>query len=138
MMSIFKSSGEKERKSSFSSDTDTTVSTGVSAAVNVIFESFIMKKADDSKTRLMNPWKKRYMILTSDSISYAASASDCRDPKRLKGQITMISDMKCVKGADSCDIEILDERALDKDSRGKLVLVSFNYYFSVFNSNVHV
>jgi len=87
-------------------------------ADKTIFEGFIMKKADDSKTRVSNPWKKRYLCLYSDSLCYAESKENAKDAKKLKGQVVLSASLLCVKGLEPECIDILDGHTSDQFTSG--------------------
>ena len=73
-----------------------------------IYESFVMKKADDSKIRIVNSWKKRYLCLTSESLAYGSTAEDTYDETKRKGCVKLSGTMECEKGRETYAFNVFD------------------------------
>merc|ERR1711991_465893 len=77
----------------------------------VIFESFVQKKADDSKSRMVNTWKKRFLRLTSDMVLvYGKNKEDLDsgEPGDVKGFLPLSKGVVLKEGAESMGIDIYD------------------------------
>ena len=86
-----------------------------SLGINIIFEGFIMKKADNSKFRILNQWNKRYMILTEDSLFYADTPAAAKSLSKIKGRIKIVDTIECErKEVDSLEVNILSRESTSK------------------------
>jgi hypothetical protein len=80
-----------------------TVKSSTLSAVPAILEGFVWKRADNSKVRLSNSWKKRYLRLTVDNLSYAENEVDVLDISKLKGNVRIDSTLICaLNNEDNC------------------------------------
>lgn len=109
----------KARKLSF-------VSTDLSSLPSVIFQGMIMKKADDSKIRFINPWKKRFLVLTSDFLSYSASEQASNNLNELKAIILLKSSFTCDRSVTGCELTIFDNLLTERKKVKVLHLKAFD------------
>jgi hypothetical protein len=73
-----------------------------------IHEGMVMKKADDSKFRLLNMWKRRFLKLDSAGLTYAANAEEVLIEKKRKGFVQLTVTMECVKGHETFGFDIFE------------------------------
>merc|ERR1711991_45925 len=87
---------------------------GSGDGVDVIYEGYIEKKADKSKSiRFMNSWKPRFLRLTSDIILVYTENKDDMIPtvdvEEIKGVVCLSSATILKHGTDPCGIDIYDD-----------------------------
>jgi hypothetical protein len=91
------------RFSSFGSDAQ-----DILKSLPPIQEGFVMKKADDSKFRLINPWKKRFLRLNALALSYAECAEELLVEKKRKGIVRLTATMNCSKGHEALGFDVFE------------------------------
>lgn len=78
------------------------------AVLPPICEGMVMKKADDSKFRLLNMWKKRFLRLDSAGLAYAVSAEEVLIEEKRKGYVQLTLTMECVKGHETFGFDVFE------------------------------